>query len=131
MKNDPLFEDFEYIVYTLTLSTKLKERLDLHLERLKYIQHPERIRQSWLLHALNEKLHREESVDSFKNKYLNLELKQEVVEQLNARLALAPKILTKKKWILDAIQEKIEAEKSLMQKKQTPENQKKLEKVTG
>lgn len=119
MNDDHLVEDLQYIQYTLTLSLKLKERLEKHLQRLKYLQHPQSRKQFWLLQALQEKLLGEEkNSDSHKVKHLHVTLTQEIVENLNARLALSPKTFTKKKWVLEAIEEKLEAEKTLIQTKQ-------------
>ena len=97
MNEDSSLDDLQYIQYTLSLSHTLKERLDKHLQRLKYLQQPHSIRQFWLLHAVQEKLRKEEnSIEPPKAKHLNLTLEQEIIDQLNAWLAQSPKILTKK-----------------------------------
>lgn len=117
MNNDPLIE--KLTDFTLTLPTELKEKLDNHLQKLKCLHHPLRVRQYWLLNAIKEKLNRKKvDLNDSQYKNLNLKLPQDLVEELNALLKLSQNSYTKKKWLLEAIEEKIDAEKKMIQEEQ-------------
>lgn len=121
MNNDPLIE--KLTDFTLTLPTELKEKLDNHLQKLKCLHHPLSVRQYWLLNAIKEKLNRKKTdLSDSQYKNLNLKLPQDLVEELNALLKLSQNSYTKKKWLLEAIEEKIDAEKKMIQEEQQKPN---------
>lgn len=109
------------IQYTLTLTPKLQSKLEEHLEILKKLHHPEKKRQTWLVNAIHEKFSRETgSQNIHKCNHLNLRLSQTLTQKLNERLDEIAKShpgYSKKQWILDAIEEKLEAEREIVQEK--------------
>lgn len=109
------------IQYSISLTAKLFKRLSNHFDSLKLIGHQDRKRQSWLLKAVQEKLSREkDSEDLYKGKYISFKLQNHLYENLKNRLEeIEGKNIrySKKKWIIDAIEEKLEAEQELIQEK--------------
>lgn len=100
-------------------------RLANHIRTLKYMGMLERSKRDWLTEAIQEKLHREEqnahSVKSIPvQRSLHISLDPELRIALEARIDLIKKVTSQpystKKWVLEAIQEKIEREEALTRK---------------
>jgi hypothetical protein len=114
------------IAFSFTVSRRLRERIDRHLKNLKILRKPQCKRKAWLLEALDEKLKRQRKKSSSeipKIKALSICLSKELVEKIEARLKLHPKVYTKKKWIIEAIEEKFQNERKFILLKQTSEKQ--------
>ena len=126
MKNgnphNDMFEGKETRVqYSIKLDPFLKDKLDDHLQTLKFLHHPEKSRQTWILNAINEKIDREEDSEVLsKEKYLSVTLSEATRAKLEERLAEISQVIpgySKKKWLLEAIEEKLEEERELVQSK--------------
>lgn len=126
MKNENPDEDiFEgketRVQYSIRIAPFLKNKLDRHIKTLKYLNHPEKSHQTWILNAINEKIERDEGSDHLpKEKYLSVTLKDSIREKLDERLEEISQIISsysKKKWILEAIEEQLEEEKEQVQEK--------------
>lgn len=126
--NDDTFDELKYSQYTFSLSLKLKQRLDEHLKRLKYLQHPHSVRQFWLVNAIQEKIQKEKSSsDIAKAKHLNVKILPKILKEISEHIKLSYFNYSKKKWIVEAIEEKLEQEKVLLESKKKPSKQKTAE----
>lgn len=108
--------------YTITVPSSLISKLDDHLQILKFLHHPENKRQTWIINAIRKKLSLANNLNIAKGKHLNLKLEELLANELEGRLAEILKLhpnYTKKQWILEAIEEKLESEKELVQNKLT------------
>lgn len=126
MKNDDQSDDFfdvkdSCVQYSITLAPFLQKKLDSHLQTLKFLHHPEKVRQTWILNAINEKILREKDSKAVsKEKYLGITLKKGTLKKLESKLAEISKMLpgySKKQWVLEAIEEKLDEEKEAVQAK--------------
>lgn len=97
-------------------------RLTNHIRTLKYLGRLDRSKHDWMVDAVREKLKRErEHAHSFKSipveKSIHISLDEELKSELENRIALIKKFTAQtystKKWVLEALQEKIEREEAL------------------
>jgi hypothetical protein len=120
MDEDTFTELGKSISYSINLTPMLHKKLRQHLQILKHLRHPEKEQQTWIINAIRQKISRENSSqDISREKYLGVKLDAYILEKLEARLAEIGKThpgYSKKQWLLDAIEEKLEAEKEAVQK---------------
>jgi hypothetical protein len=120
MTDDNTFIEDKSISYSISLTPMLHKKLQEHLQMLKHLRHPEKQQQTWMINAIRGKVSRENSSQEIsREKYLGVKLDMAILEKLEARLAEICKShpgYSKKQWLLDAIEEKLEAEKELVQK---------------
>jgi hypothetical protein len=106
---------------TVKVKTSLHDKLLNHLQKLKSQNHPDRTQNAWVLNAILSKMERDEASQVIpKARNLALKFDETLTERLEARIEEISKTIphyTKKQWILDAIEEKLEMEKEIMQKK--------------
>ena len=120
MENEDLESELRKpITLRIMLPPSIQEKLDQHLQVLKLIKHPEKKPQHWIMNAIRKKL-----IDDYnsleKGKTINVRLPKKLTEQVNDRIAylntLQPNY-TKKQWFLEAIEEKLEIEKRMVESK--------------
>lgn len=103
---------------TIKIKSSLHNKFLNHLQNLKSQNHPERTQKAWILDAILKKMERDAASQGIhKAKHLALKLNEKLFEQLEARIEEISKVIphyTKKQWILDAIEEKLEAEKEIV-----------------
>lgn len=103
----------------IKLKQSLYQQFLKHLQDLKEKNHPDRTQKAWIYNAILKKIERDEaSLDIPKAKHLALKLDEDLSDRLEARIEEICKTIphyTKKQWILDAIEEKLEAEKEIVQ----------------
>lgn len=100
------------------LKPSLYKSLLLHLKNLKEQKHPERTQNTWILNAIRKKMERDEASTGIpKAKHLALKLDVSLSDRLEARIEEISKVIphyTKKQWILEAVEEKLENEKKIV-----------------
>ncbi|MBA3816883.1 MAG: hypothetical protein H0X29_10280 [Parachlamydiaceae bacterium] len=122
MEDEKKLNDLNTVNYTFTLPSILYKRLENHLQELNRLQNPQKKKQTWLVNAIQEKIARDEHSDMIsKANHLNLRLDENTLQKLEERMSKINRQkklkYTKKQWILDAIEEKMEVEKELIQNK--------------
>jgi uncharacterized protein YdiU (UPF0061 family) len=122
VKDEDLFKELRKTVqYTITLNPSLHNRLEGHLQILKCLTPNEGKRQTWMVNAISEKILREnESQDISKAHHLSLKLNESTYKKLQVRMEEINKsnpAFSKKQWLIEAIEEKLETEKKVVQEK--------------
>lgn len=124
MEDEILNKSLREFNYTFTIPLTLYNRLKNHLKALKHLNHPERKKKTWIFNAIQEKIARNvHSQEISKAKHLNLRLEENTQQKLNEKFSEISNRTgshhSKKQWILNAIEEKLESEKEFVQNKLT------------
>jgi hypothetical protein len=109
--------------YTVSISPHLHNRLDKHIFILKKLVRTGHTKQQWLVEAVEEKLKNEKSSqtqDIEKEKRVSLRidvLTKKILEEQIQLIRCFRTSYSKRKWILDAIQEKLDLEEVSIKKR--------------
>ena len=117
-----LLKDLKLQQYSFCITQNLHDRLTKHLLILKKLCLQGQTKQNWLMEAIREKLSLAESIQEcdFQERRINIQVDLLTEEKLSSRVAYIKQFrssYSKKKWILDAIEEKLEKDKSMTEKK--------------
>ena len=114
-------EELKLDGYTVTISPHIHDRIEQHIIYVKKLSDPNSTKQRWILHAVQEKLSREEKdQDIPKERRLNIKLDKVTSKKVLKRVDLIKKFRTsysKKQWFVDALLEKLEQEEQEIKKK--------------
>jgi len=109
------------ILYTIRIPALLQKKIDSHLQILKVLKHPEKNQHKWLLNAIHKKLLKEvNSQEISKSTNLNVKLDDDLADQVDKRISQINRVYpsySKKQWLLEAIEEKLESENDMVQNK--------------
>lgn len=107
--------------YTVTISPILYDKFNRHLLFLKKLCQVGQTKQKWLMEAIHEKLQREKnSTEGLPERRINIKIDVLTLKKVSERIDFIRKFRTsysKKQWIADAIEEKLEIEKNSVTKK--------------
>ena len=112
----------ESILYGLSISQKTHERIRRHLALKKALGEGEKSQKEWLTKAVQKKLKKEEKQISIpKQMQLRVELPKSLVEKIDKCVESCRKFsktsYSKKKWMIDAIEELLEEDEYEAQRK--------------
>lgn len=108
--------------YSVSISQNLHDRITKHLLILKKLCRQGQTKQNWLMEAIRERLEFEENNKEceFQERRITLQVDLLTEERLSHRVSYIKQFrssYSKKKWILDAIEEKLEKEKPMAEQK--------------
>jgi predicted transcriptional regulator len=104
--------------YAVKIGKNLAERIDNHIDVLKYLKNKDLKKSQWLLEAISEKINREEHLPPYalpKEKHLNIKLDDQLrerMERIVSALKSVRRAYSKKQWIVEAIAEKLDKEEA-------------------
>lgn len=102
--------------YVIEISESLYHKIEKVISTLNKLDNHNHSKRSWAIEAIQEKLRSEEVFPNFlKGKHLNLFISQELNKELEKKVALLKKFrksYSKKKWIIEALHEKLEREEN-------------------
>lgn len=117
MKNDE-----NLINFALTVSENLYNKIDGHVRVLRHIKKELKSKKYWIIEAIQEKIDREKEIDSTiipKEKCISFKIDKSLGNKIIRRIELIKKFrksFSRKRWILEAIFEKMEEEEHLTRK---------------
>lgn len=107
-------------IYTIRIGESLYERLDQHILLLNHVEQTDHSKQSWILEAIQDKLKGEEGSSLIpKVKHVHFKVPKDLSRKIVNRVEFIRKFrdsYSKKKWILEAIEEKLEKEENKTKK---------------
>jgi len=108
--------------YCLVVSERTLEKIKKHLSLRKAVGEQDHTQKQWFKKAVQNKLKREEiSREIPKQTQICVELAPEITEKISKSVqfcrAVVSSTYSKKKWILDAIEEQIEEDQTSLQKR--------------
>ena len=117
--------NLETVPDPVTISTTMKgsliQRIEAHMVNSKYLKKKANTQQKWVLNAIEENLSQEiEPISAFPKKTVTVWLPKNTSEKLNHRIdqisKLKNKKITKREFIMNAIEEKLNREEPVFQK---------------
>lgn len=114
MSKDLIEELRKPITYNFKLSSRLENRFETHMQVLKQ-SNPQHKRKNWLNEAISEKVKKYSTAIS-KGFFLSLKINKQLLEMVSERISGTA--YSKKKWIIEAIEEKLDREKLLLKQLQ-------------
>lgn len=102
--------------YSLRISENIFNRINNHVHILKRLESRSHSKQRWIEEAICEKLNHEEALNNIKlpkEKHLSFKISESLSKRIENRIELVRKFkisYSAKKWLLDAITEKLERE---------------------
>lgn len=102
--------------YTVKIDEQLFKRLEKHIKVLKRIEQTGISKQTWITDAIKEKLAKDKdpgNMDLPKERHLTLKINDPINEKIDAKVNILKQLqasYSKKKWLLEAIYEKLESE---------------------
>lgn len=102
--------------YVIEISESLHRKIEQLISTLNKLNDRSHSKKSWAIEAIKEKLQAESaSPNVVKEKHLNLFMSQQLNQELEKKVALHKKFrksYSKKKWIMEALYEKLEREEN-------------------
>ena len=109
------------VTISTTMRGSLIQRIERHMVNSKYLKKEANTQQKWVLNAIKEKLNQEiEPVSAFPKKTVTVWLPKNISEKMNLRIDQVSKLknkkITKREFIMNAIEEKLNQEEPVFQK---------------
>jgi hypothetical protein len=106
--------------YSVSISPVLYNKLDQHVFILRKLLGIHRTKKDWLIAAIEEKLEREAAENNYgKAKRISFKIDPLTKKKLDERIQNIRKLrdtFSKKQWVLDAIQERLDQEEEKVRK---------------
>ncbi|MBA3816882.1 MAG: hypothetical protein H0X29_10275 [Parachlamydiaceae bacterium] len=107
--------------YSVSISPHLHSKLEQHIFVFKKLLKPGYTKQQWLIEAIEEKLKNDDpdkEVENEKRVSFRIDaLTKKILEKHVQQISYFRSSYSKRKWILDAIQEKLDLEEKAVKKK--------------
>jgi hypothetical protein len=106
----------KFISYSIRIGESFYGRLSNHINLIKHFHNHAYSKQIWIIEAIKERLEKEEKSEDLSlniDKYLNFKLDEKTQDRVEKRVKILSqfsKSFSRKKWILEAIEEKLNRE---------------------
>jgi hypothetical protein len=107
--------------YSIELGKNLADRINKHIQLLKYLNHKIKSKQVWAEKAIQEKLEREKDLppdEGIEDEYFHFKISDQVQKEVKQRVKLIKQFknsYSQKKWFLEAFYEKLDQDEQVAQ----------------